>query len=145
LCGGGGGGGGGHRFCSIHGGARCVRQDAGGRSTGHHRGGRGGRPPVGRVRGRVVFVTVGRTIIVGGYGVRVGDTVGRRRPTDGWSGRVGKLCHGRVVRVVVARVRVRVDGIRLQLGCQFGGCDRWLSVGRGCGRGHEYTEVTGAV
>lgn len=67
------GGGGGHRFWSISG-AGCVRWHANGRSTSHRRSGtgRGGRPPVDRVRGRVVLVSVGRAIVVGGRGVLVG-------------------------------------------------------------------------
>lgn len=147
---GGGGGSGDHRFWSIRSGACCVRRDAGGRSTGHRcsssgGGGGSGRPSIGRVGRRVVLVSVGRPVVVEGRGVRVRDAVGRRNPTGSRTDRVGQLCRGCVVRVV-AHVRViRVGGVRLWLGRQFGGRDLWAVVLRGRGPGHENTEVTGGA
>jgi len=114
LCGGGGGGGN-YRFWYIRCGTCCVRRDADGRSTSHHRSGGGGRPSIGRIRGRVVLVSVDRSIVVGGRSVLVGDTVGRGRLTSSRVDRVGQLCHGRVV-CVIAHVRIRVGGIRLWFG-----------------------------
>lgn len=154
----GGGGSGDRRFWSIRRGACCVRRDAGGRSTGHRcsgggaggaaagGGGGSGRPSIGRVGGRVVLVSVGRSVVVDGRGVRVrGDAVGRRHPIGSRTGRVGQLCRGRVVRVV-AHVRiVRVGGVRLWLGRQFGGRDLRAAVLRGRGPGYENTEVTGVA
>lgn len=144
---GGGGGSSDRRFWSIRRGACCVRRDAGGRSTGHRcsGGGGSGRPSIGRVGGRVVFVSVGRSVVVDGRGVLVKDAVGRRHPTGSRTGRLGQLCHGRVVRVVAHVHIIRVGGVRLWLGRQSGGRDLWAAVLRGRGPGYENTEVTGGA